>query len=100
MVDNANLIPHKDEYFVDRVHLSDLGAKHMAENLYPEVVKLLQSDNLPKLKRLRPAYEKVSQEKALLISNKMHFSCLNELSPLTYKTVASYSNPEVDSAKK
>lgn len=58
LVDNSNLIPHEDEYFVDRVHLSDLGAKHMAENLYPEVVRLLQSANLPKLKGLRPGEQK------------------------------------------
>ena len=58
LVDNANLIPHEDEYFVDRVHLSDLGATHMAQNLYPEVVKLLQSDNLPKFKGLQPGEQK------------------------------------------
>ena len=42
LVDNANLIPHEDPYFVDRVHFSDLGAKHMAENLYTDVVQLIK----------------------------------------------------------
>jgi lysophospholipase L1-like esterase len=31
-VDNANLVPHEDQYFVDRVHFTSLGAKLMAEN--------------------------------------------------------------------
>jgi len=48
LVDNAHLIPHEDPYFVDRVHFSDLGAKQMAENLYPTVVKLLRNANVPK----------------------------------------------------
>ncbi len=30
---NANLVPHEDQYFVDRVHFSATGAKSMAENL-------------------------------------------------------------------
>jgi len=42
LVDNANLIPHKDHYFVDRVHFSELGAKRMGENLYPDVVQLIK----------------------------------------------------------
>jgi len=40
-VDNGNLVPHKDEYFVDRVHFTPLGAKLMAENFAPHVKKIL-----------------------------------------------------------
>ena len=40
-VDNANRIPHRDEYFVDRVHLSRKGTALMAENLLPVVVEKL-----------------------------------------------------------
>lgn len=31
-VDNADLVPHEDQYFVDRVHFSTAGAGLMAEN--------------------------------------------------------------------
>jgi len=48
LVDNANLIPHKDAYFVDRVHFSELGARKMAENLFPEVLKFLKGTPLSK----------------------------------------------------
>ena len=40
-VDNANLIPHEDQYFVDRVHFSSLGAKLMAENFAKCVEKIV-----------------------------------------------------------
>ena len=48
LVDSANLIPHKDTYFVDRVHFSELGARKMAENLFPEVLKFLKGTHLSK----------------------------------------------------
>ena len=48
LVDSANLIPHKDAYFVDRVHFSELGARKMAENLFPEVLKFLKGTHLSK----------------------------------------------------
>jgi len=38
-VDNAQQVPHEDEYFVDRVHFSRAGAARMAENLLPVVLK-------------------------------------------------------------
>jgi lysophospholipase L1-like esterase len=41
-VDNASLIPHENQYFVDRVHFSRKGAAQMANNFFPEVWKLLQ----------------------------------------------------------
>ncbi len=40
-VDNANLIAHEDENFVDRVHFSKVGAERMAENFFPVVLELL-----------------------------------------------------------
>lgn len=42
LVDNAVLIPHSDAYFVDHVHFSRNGARKMAENLLPEVMKVLK----------------------------------------------------------
>jgi lysophospholipase L1-like esterase len=45
-VDNASLIPHEDSYFVDRVHLSVEGAKRMAQNLLPVVLRELKDQNL------------------------------------------------------
>ena len=42
-VDNANLIPHEDQYFVDRVHFSDQGAKLMAENFFPQVKEIISA---------------------------------------------------------
>jgi len=41
-VDNASLIPHEDQYFVDRIHFSKVGARRMAENFLPEVLKVLK----------------------------------------------------------
>jgi lysophospholipase L1-like esterase len=41
-VDNATLIPHKDEYFVDRVHFSKAGAAEMAKNFLPVVLEQLK----------------------------------------------------------
>lgn len=41
-VDNASLVPHEDEYFVDRVHFSAKGAARMAENFLPVVLQQLQ----------------------------------------------------------
>jgi lysophospholipase L1-like esterase len=41
-VDNAVLIPHKDRYFVDRVHFSKAGAKLMAKNLFPVIMQELK----------------------------------------------------------
>lgn len=46
LVDNANLIPHEDQYFVDRVHFSNLGARRMALNLFPAVADLMRGSNL------------------------------------------------------
>jgi hypothetical protein len=43
-VDNASLIPHEDRYFVDRVHLSKDGAKLMAENYLPALIKLIENN--------------------------------------------------------
>jgi len=42
-VDNASLIPHKEKYFVDRVHFSSEGAKCIAENFLPVVLKKLKT---------------------------------------------------------
>lgn len=42
-VDSANLIPHKDNYFLDRVHFNVKGSKAMAENFYPVILNLLSS---------------------------------------------------------
>lgn len=41
-VDNANLIPHSDEYFLDRVHFSRAGTEKMAENFLPVVAQQIQ----------------------------------------------------------
>jgi lysophospholipase L1-like esterase len=41
-VDNASLVPHADEYFVDRVHFSAKGAARMADNFLPVVLQQLQ----------------------------------------------------------
>jgi lysophospholipase L1-like esterase len=46
-VDNARLIPHSDEYFVDRVHLSRAGAARMAENFLPVVLEQLRMAQHP-----------------------------------------------------
>jgi lysophospholipase L1-like esterase len=40
-VDNAKLIPHEDDYFIDRVHFSARVARLMAENLFPVAVNML-----------------------------------------------------------
>jgi len=40
-VDNANEVPHNDEYFVDRVHFSPRGAARMAANFLPVVLQQL-----------------------------------------------------------
>jgi len=40
-VDNSKLVPHADQYFVDRVHFSAAGAKLMAQNLVPHVNAIL-----------------------------------------------------------
>jgi lysophospholipase L1-like esterase len=40
-VDNANLVPHEDQYFVDRVHFTPLGAKLMAENFATCVERII-----------------------------------------------------------
>lgn len=42
-VDNASLIPHKEKFFVDRVHFSSEGAKLIAENLLPVVLGKLKT---------------------------------------------------------
>lgn len=41
-VDNASLVPHQDQYFLDRVHFSFKGADQMAKNFYPVVRKAIQ----------------------------------------------------------
>jgi len=41
-VDNATLVPHRDEYFVDRVHFSKAGAAEMAKNFLPVVLEQLK----------------------------------------------------------
>ena len=41
-VDNANFVPHQDEYFIDRVHFSAEGAARMANNFLPVVLQQLQ----------------------------------------------------------
>lgn len=45
-VDNATLIPHEEKYFVDRVHFTSEGAKLMAQNLLPPVLKELKVRDL------------------------------------------------------
>ena len=44
-VDNANLIPHNEQYFVDRVHFTAEGADRMAQNFYSVVISLLKADS-------------------------------------------------------
>lgn len=46
LVDNANLIPHEDRYFVDRVHFSEAGAELMARNFYQGIVDVLKTSRL------------------------------------------------------
>ena len=41
-VDNASLVPHEDDYFMDRVHFSAKGAARMADNFLPVVLQQLQ----------------------------------------------------------
>ncbi|MEK8015913.1 MAG: SGNH/GDSL hydrolase family protein [Candidatus Parabeggiatoa sp.] len=41
-VDNATLVPHEDQYFLDRVHFSKEGAARMANNFFPVVLERLQ----------------------------------------------------------
>jgi lysophospholipase L1-like esterase len=43
-VDNAKLVPHNRQYFIDRVHFSKAGAKIMAENFVPVITKILTKD--------------------------------------------------------
>jgi lysophospholipase L1-like esterase len=40
-VDNAALVPHSDENFLDRIHVSARGARRIAGNMLPEVLRLL-----------------------------------------------------------
>ena len=46
LVDNAIDLPHAEQYFVDRVHFSEAGAEHMANNIYSAVVKILSDSQL------------------------------------------------------
>ncbi len=41
-VDNANLIPHEDRFFVDSIHFSRDGSKQMAKNFLPIVLEMLK----------------------------------------------------------
>lgn len=41
-VDNARLIPHRDEFFVSRIHFSRRGASLMGANFVPAVLSLLR----------------------------------------------------------
>ncbi len=43
-VDNGNIVPHEDQYFVDRVHFSILGAELMGRNFAPHVKKILKEE--------------------------------------------------------
>jgi lysophospholipase L1-like esterase len=43
-VDNVKLVPHTNQYFIDRVHFSKAGAKIMAENFVPIIKKILTKD--------------------------------------------------------
>jgi lysophospholipase L1-like esterase len=43
-VDNANQVPHDEQYFVDRVHFSAVGAARMADNFLPEVEKAINEN--------------------------------------------------------
>lgn len=43
-VDNAALVPHDDQFFVDRVHFSVAGAGQMANNFFPAVVAAINDD--------------------------------------------------------
>jgi lysophospholipase L1-like esterase len=42
-VDNAALVPHSESFFVDRVHFRAEGARQMAANFFPIVLKQLES---------------------------------------------------------
>jgi len=42
-VDNAQLVPNRDEFFLDRVHVSSAGAAKMAENFLPAAVVLIEN---------------------------------------------------------
>ena len=46
LVDNANDLPHAEQYFVDRVHFSEAGAEFMANNIYSEIVQVLSHSRL------------------------------------------------------
>jgi lysophospholipase L1-like esterase len=48
-IDNASLVPHKDRYFVDRVHFSRAGAALMANNFLPKILQILKDENREKL---------------------------------------------------
>jgi len=45
-VDNAVMIPHKDRYFVDRVHFSRAGAALMAKNFLPTIIEILKQKKI------------------------------------------------------
>jgi lysophospholipase L1-like esterase len=45
-VDNASLVPHKDRYFVDRVHFSREGAALMAKSFLPMILEILKYEKL------------------------------------------------------
>lgn len=42
LVDNNNLVPREEEYFVDHVHFSPLGMKTVAENISKPVISRLR----------------------------------------------------------
>ena len=44
-VDNGDMIPHEDQYFVDRVHFSALGAKLMGENFALHLRRVLRESS-------------------------------------------------------
>lgn len=46
LVDNANELPHMEQYFVDRVHFSKAGAEYMANNFYSDIVQVLSDSQL------------------------------------------------------
>ena len=46
-VDNAELVEHQDENFLDRVHFSRAGASRMAENFFPIVIEQLNAQPDP-----------------------------------------------------
>ncbi len=53
-VDNAALIPHKDRYFVDRVHFSREGAALMAKNFLPTILEILKDEYFLRISSRRP----------------------------------------------